>query len=41
MVRVKNPQEGWVRVRQKHGTRGQWTIIYLLNVVTYLKMQIS
>ena len=41
MVRVKNPQVGWVSVGQKHGTRRQWTILYLSNVVTYLKMKIS
>ena len=39
MVRVKNPQMGWVRVGQEHGTRRQWTI--KLNVVTYLKMKIA
>lgn len=41
MVRVKNSQVRWVRVGQKHETRKQWTIIYLLNVMSYLKMKIS
>ena len=40
MVRVKNPQVGWVGVGQKHETKRQWSIIYLLNVVTHLKIKI-